>query len=390
MGWRYRHTVLAACMLAFFVTFFARLAISPVIPFIRADFTVTNASVGVALTGMWMTYGLAQFPSGILADRFGERRVILVAVGGTAVTSLLLAAAPVFAVFVLCAVALGAVAGLHYSVATTLLSRTFKDMGRAVGIHSLGAPLAGLLAPATAAWVGTRYGWRPAVALAAVVGVPVFVLFAWRVRPTAPRRPDQPVRDRLELGPLARVVSRPPIAFTLLIATCGTFVAQGLLSFLPTFLVEFRDATPAVAGIVFSGFFVVRAVGQIALGEISDAFGRDLALGVSMVAGAAGVVLLVAGPPTAAITVAVVLAGVGSSFFSALDPRFMDNLSEAERGAGFGLVRTVYTMLGSTGSATVGLLADLFGWGVSFGVMAALFAVTAVVIGVNAALRLGY
>mgnify|MGYP002761639887 FL=1 len=100
MNWQYRYTVLSLCTLAFFVTYFARLAISPVVPFVVAEFGVSNTAIGVALSGMWLAYGVSQFPSGILADRYGERRVILVAVGGTTAASVLLAFAPAFPAFV--------------------------------------------------------------------------------------------------------------------------------------------------------------------------------------------------------------------------------------------------------------------------------------------------
>ncbi len=377
-------------MLAFFVTYFARLAISPVVPFITADFAVSNTAVGVALSGMWLAYGVSQFPSGILADRYGERRVILVAVGGTTAASLLLAFAPVFPAFVLIAFLLGLVAGLHYAVATTLLSRTFDDLGTAVGLHSIGGPLAGLVAPVAAAWVGVRYGWRPGVALAALVGVPIFALFAWRIRPTEPRRPDQPMRDRLRLGPLVELLSRPSVLLPLAIATIGTYVAQGVISFLPTFLVDFRGYSPSFAGGVFSAFFVVRAGAQIGIGRLSDRIGRDAVIGGAMLSGALGLAGVVVLPGLVGLAVAVLLAGVGSSFFSAIDPRFMDAMSETERGAGFGLVRTVYTVIGSAGSVGAGLIADLFGWGVSFAVLAGLFGVAFLVIAGNAALGTGY
>ena len=390
MSWEYRHTVLSLCMLAFFVTYFARLAISPVVPFIIADFDVSNTAVGVALSGMWLAYGVSQFPSGILADRYGERRVILVAIGGTTAMSVLLAFAPVFPVFVLVAVFLGLVAGLHYAVATTLLTRTFDELGTAIGLHSVGGPLAGLIAPIAAAWVGVRYGWRPAVALAAVVGIPVFVLFAWRVRPTEPRRPDQPMRDRLQIGPLIGLLSRPSILLPLFIAMIGTYVVQGFMSFLPTFLVDFRGYSPSFAGLVFSVFFVVRAAVQVGIGRLSDRLGRDTAIGIAMLAGALGGAGFVVLPGGVGLGLAVVLAGFGSSFFSAIDPRFMDALSEAERGAGFGLVRTVYTVIGSAGSVGVGLAADLFGWGVSFSILAFLFAVSFVILLANALLQTGY
>ena len=390
MSWQYRHTVLALCMLAFFVTYFARLAISPVVPFVIGDFDVSNTAVGVALSGMWLAYGASQFPSGILADRYGERRVILVAIGGTSAMSVLLAFAPVFPGFVFAAVLLGLVAGLHYAVATTLLSRTFDDLGTAIGLHSVGGPLAGLIAPVGAAWVGVRYGWRPAVALAAVVGVPVFVPFAWRVRPTEPRRPGQPMRERLRAGPLAELLSRPAVLLPLFVATLGTYVAQGLMSFLPTFLVDFRGRSPAFAGAAFSAFFLVRAGAQVGIGRLSDRVGRDTAIGGAMLGGALGTAGFVVFPGLAGLAVAVVLTGIGSSFFSAIDPRFMDALSDAERGAGFGLIRTVYTVIGSAGSVGAGLAADLFGWGVSFGILAGLFGVSLSALLLNELLGTGY
>ncbi|QSW98511.1 MFS transporter [Haloterrigena alkaliphila] len=390
MRWQYRTTVLALCLLAFFVTYFARMAISPVIPFIVAEFDVSNTAIGFALTGMWLAYGLSQFPSGVLSDRYGEKPVILVAVGGTSIASLLLAFAPAFPVFAALAIVLGLVAGLHYAVATTLLSRTYDELGRAVGIHSIGGPLAGLIAPVASAWVGVRYGWRPALALALAVGLPVFALFAWRIRPTEPRRPAQPMRERFDLAVLFELVGRPAVAFTLGIAMLGTFVVQGLLTFLPTFFVDHLGYSATLAGTAFSAFFVVRTVGQFVLGEFSDRYGRDLAIGGSMFAGALGLFGLVIGRTDATIGVAVLLAGFGSSFFSAIDPRFLDQFGDAERGAGFGLVRTVYTVVGSAGSVGVGLLADLFGWGTAFLVLAGLFAITFGALAVNWAFDLGY
>ncbi len=390
MNWQYRHTVLVLCLLAFFVTYFARLAISPVVPFIIDDLAVSNTLIGLALTGMWLAYGLAQFPSGLLADRYGEKLVILIAVGGTAVMSAVVAASPVFHLFVVALVVLGGVAGLHYAVATTLLSRTFDDLGTAIGLHSVGGPLAGLLAPVISAWIGVRYGWRPAVAVTALVGIPIFVLFLWRVRPTEPRKPAVPIRNRIELNQLVELVSRPSVAFPLVIATAGTYVAQGLLSFLPQFLVSFHGVTPTAAGVAFSGFFVIRIAGQVGLGRLSDLYGRDAAIAGAMGTGAFGIGLAVIGDSLLVVLLGVLLAGVGSSFFSAIDPRFMEALGTAERGAGFGLVRTVYTVLGAAGSVGVGLTADLYGWDVAFGTLAALFFLSFTALVANKVLGFGY
>lgn len=390
MGWRYRDTVLALCTLAFFVTMAGRLAISPVVPAITDEFAVSNAAVGVALSGMWLTYGLAQYPSGVLADRYGERSVVLAAIGGTAGFGIVLATAPVFVAFFVGTVLLGAFAGLHYSVATTLLSRTYDRVGTAVGVHNNGATVAGLIAPVAAAWVGAQYGWRPAVALVAVVGVPAFALFALRVRPTEPRRPDVAIRERVAFGPAAELLSRPQIAFTVVVAIASEFAWQGLASFLPTFLIEHRGYSTALAGSVFAAYFVAQIPGQIVVGAAGDRFGYDTAIAGCMLVGASAIGLLFAGFGLGGVVVAVSLLGVAMSFGAALMPRFLEAMTDAERNAGFGLVRTVYMVVASSGSVVVGLLADLYGWPLTFGVLGGLFVAVVGLVASNRLFGLGY
>ncbi|ELY50758.1 MFS transporter [Natronorubrum bangense] len=390
MRWRYRDTVLALCTLAFFVTMVGRLAISPVLPEIVETFSVSNAVVGLSLSGMWLAYGLAQYPSGVLADRYGERLVILVAVGGSALAALAVSIAPVFGLFFLSTILLGAVAGLHYSVATTLLARTYDNVGTAVGVHNSGATVAGLLTPVVVAWIAVRFGWRLAVAVIALVGIPSAVLFAWKVRPTEPRRPETPLRERFQLGPISELLSRPPIAFTLVIAIVGEFAWQGTASFLPTFLIEHRGLSTTLAGVFFSVYFVVQGVAQIGVGAVSDRIGRDRALAGCMLAGVVGFGLLVTAAGLPSIIIGVTLVGIAMSFGSALMPRFLRELSAEEQNAGFGLVRTVYMIVASLGSVVVGLLADLFGWTVAFGFLAASLAAIVLALAINSAFKLGY
>ncbi|TYL40691.1 MFS transporter [Natronococcus pandeyae] len=375
VAWRYRETVLLLCTLAFFVTMVGRLAVSPVVPEIVAEFDVSNALVGMAMTGMWLAYAISQYPSGMLADRYGERLVILVAVGGTGALSLLLVFAPHFAVFFVGAVLVGGAAGLHYSVATALLTRTYDDIGTAVGVHNAGAPAAGLLTPVVVAWIAARYGWRPAVAITAIVAVPCFFLFASRVRPTEPRRPNQPLRERVVPESMLEVLSRPAILFTGAIAIANDFIWQGVATFLPTFLVEFRGYSTTTAAVLFGAYFVVQGFLQIGVGSLSDRVGRDVAIAVCTVAGILGFSLLVVGSGLAAVASGIVLLGLSMGWGAAVLPRFMDNLAEDERSVGFGLIRTVYMIVASAGSVVVGLVADLFGWAVSFGVLIAMLAV---------------
>ncbi len=390
MRWKYRDTVLTLCTLAFFATMVARLSISPVVPDITSEFEVSNTVMGVALSGLWMAYFFAQFPSGVFADRFGERPVILIAVGGTAAACLLLALSPLFAVFVVSTILLGLFAGLHYSVATTLLTRTYDNVGTAIGLHSTGGPVAGLITPLIVAWTAVQYGWRPAIAIGALVAIPVFVLFAWLVRPAPPRRPNTPVTDIFAFSSIRALLSRPPIAFTVCLAIASEFVWQATASFLPAFLVGHHGLSTTLAGLFFAFYFVVHGIIQVGVGTASDRFGRDFATAICMVAGILGYLILVVGSSIVSIAVGVFFVGFGMSWIAAILPRFVDQLSVEERGAGFGLVRTVYGMAGSVGSVAVGLSADVFNWGIAFTLLTVplLFVVIALI--ANATLRWGY
>lgn len=375
VAWSQERSVLSACTLAFFATMVARLVISPVVPAIADEFVVSNAEIGLALSGLWLAYALTQFPSGLFGDRYGERLVILVAVGGTAVASLALALSPVFPVFLALTVVLGAVAGLHYSVATTLLSRLFDNTGTAIGIHSAGAPIAGLVAPVAAAYAGTLFGWRYAVALGTVAAAPAVFAVASGIPDIEPQRPDQAIRRRIDPATLRELLLRPPIAGTMVLSVLAAFVWQGTASFLPTFLIEYRLYSEPMAGAVFSAYFVVQGVGQPGMGWLSDRIGREPAMALCMVAGVGGFTLYVVGGGLAAVAVATVLVGIAMSWGATLLPKFLDHMSPEEEGLGFGLVRTTYMVFGASGSVGVGALADRFGWAAAFLALAGILGV---------------
>lgn len=378
--WPYRYTVLVLCTLAFVSTMVARVVISPVVPDLTAEFDVSTGAIGLALTGMWAAYAVTQFPSGVLADRHGERIVIVGAIAATGLGSLLLALSPTYAVFLVFAVALGGAAGLVYSAAVTLLTRKSEETGRAIGLYIMGGPLAGLAAPPVAAAIATRFGWRAAIAVGAVVAVPVVVLFARGIQTEEPVRPDETLTEHLDVGELIALLSRPPIAHAAVLAFLGAFTWQATASFLPAFLETFHGFTRTHASLLFSAYFVVHGATQPLTGILSDRVGRDAAALATMGTGVVGYSLFLAGSTLATIAPAIVLTGIAMSWGAPLQSKFVDNLSVGEQGTGFGLVRTVYMSLGSLGSVVTGVVVDLAGWVPAFGVLVGMMALASVLL----------
>jgi predicted MFS family arabinose efflux permease len=389
MELRYRHTVLALGVGANFAQFGSRVVISPVVPSIIETFSVSKGAIGLVLTGMWAVYALLQFPSGVLADHYGERRVVLAALLFTGLGSLLVALSPSFLLFGVFTLLLGAGAGLYTPVGSALLSKLFDDVGQALGIHAMGGPSAALVIPISAALVSARYGWNAALLLGAVVAFPALGLWAWRLRPTPPSRPDRPLREGLRPDAITGLLFRPSIAFTVVLATLVMFAFQSFLSFLPTFLVEYHGFSTPRASAVFGVGAALSIVAMPLMGRLSDVLSRDAALLLAMLSAAGGFVVFLGTSAGLVATAAGVLAfGVGFAWAGPLQGRFTDLLTESERATGFGLVRSVYVLLGSAGSAVTGILADTAGWPVAYGVATALLVVAAAALVLNRALGL--
>lgn len=388
--WRYPNTVLVLCLFAYFAIRFAQLIISPVIPVLIGDFGISRGGIGVALTGMWAVYAFSQLPSGVFADHYGERRVVVLSLALAGVAIVAAAGAPVFPVFVLFVLVLGVGAGLYYNAATALLTRLHDQIGRAVGTHRIGSQVAGLLAPIVAAGL-VGMGWRPTLVVGGAIPFVVLLGFVGLVRPTEPVNPEVRVRDAVSLAVLWRVLRRPPIAFATTIAVLGEFAILATMSFLPTFLVQYHGYSLGLAGVLFSGYFAIVALGQPGSGWLSDRIGRDPVLGLTMLAGAIGYAALATGPSSLYfVAPAVAFVGAGMSWGSPLQSRVMDDLEDADRGLGFGLVRTLYILLGAMGNTVVGASADLWGWGVAIGILGSLLAIAVGLILGNRLLGLGW
>ena len=371
--WGHRHTLLSACVGSYFGVRFAQVVVGPVVPDIVETFGVSRGTLGTALTGMWVVYALSQLPSGVLADRFGERGVVLVALAITAAATLGLAAAPAFLPFGVVLVLLGVGAGIYYNPATALLAREFDAVGRAVGTHRIGGQIAGVAAPLAAAVVGLRYDWRATVLVGVPVALLATLLLARSVPSTPPVRPEASMRDLFDPGDLAALLARPHARYTTFVGTLVEFVGLATMAFLPALLLQHHGLPGRSSNLLFAVFFATTALSQPLAGWLSDRLGRDETLTLQAAAGVLGYGALAAGSRVLVVP-GVLLAGVAMSATPVVQSRMIDGLSNADQGAGFGVFRTVYLLLGAAGTAVVGTTADVAGWTAAFGLLAAVLA----------------
>jgi MFS family permease len=372
-GWGSQHTLLSVFVGAYFGVRFAQVVVGPVVPGIVETFGVSRGALGTALTGMWVAYALSQLPSGVLADRVGERTVVLVALVTTAVAALVLSVSPGVLPFAAGLVLLGIGAGIYYNPATALLAREFRAVGRAVGTHRIGGQIAGIAAPLAAAAVSLRYSWRATLLLGVPLALLAALLAVRFVARTAPARPTASMRDLFDPGGIATLLARRHTRYTTLVATLVEFVGLATMAFLPALLIGHHGFPSRVANLLFAALFGVAALSQPLAGWLSDRLGRDETLGLQASAGLLGYLALAGGSRPLAAP-AVLLAGVSMSATPVVQSRMLDGLSETDRGTGFGLFRPAYLFVVASGPAVVGTAADVAGWRSAFGLLAAVLA----------------
>ncbi|MEF8774463.1 MAG: MFS transporter [Halobacteriales archaeon] len=372
-----------------FVQLGSRFLVGALVPLVLTEFETGKSAVGLALTGMWAIYALGQFPSGVLADRFGERRLLIAGLVGTVVGMALIAVAPSLPLFALAVLTLGAGTGLYFAPGSSLLTRLFEDAGGPLGWLTAAGAVAGVVYPTLGNAVGVRYGWEVAAGLASVVAVPVLLGTLVATPTPEPANSARRLGAAVDLDRIRATLARPAVAYTTLLAVLVSFTFQGFTSFFTTFLVEYRGLDPGTAGIFFGGVFGISSLAQPVGGWLSDRTSRDLALGISITIAASGLIVLLSVGGWQGVLAGSAVFGVGLSWPGTIQARIMDRFEDAERGYGFGLVRTVYMLLGASGSVVVGTAASVGGWQLGYAVPVAVLATALLALGINRALGLG-
>jgi MFS family permease len=148
--------------------------VNPVADSLGPRYGVSLATVGLFTTALFTTHLLAQLPSGRAADRFGPRRIGLVAVGFVVVGNLvcLIAADPALAILGRALVGIGSGSGF---VAGADYMRSANPSPFLQGIYGgstmAGGGLAIDVVPQLESWLGWRAAYWTALAIALAVGL---------------------------------------------------------------------------------------------------------------------------------------------------------------------------------------------------------------------------
>ncbi|GHB48442.1 MFS transporter [Streptomyces viridiviolaceus] len=255
---------------AWFIDYVDRLAIATILPTIGDEFDLDLGRQGLVVSVFFVAYAAAQIPGGMLADRFGAKRVTCWALLAWSLFTALTGLAWSFTALLLVRFAFGAAEGIFPSasmkalVERTSLAERMGAQGLIMSSNSIASVVAPLAVPPLAALVG----WRWAFVSAALLGVLVYFAVRWWLPAPAERTEDivrpsdgVPVREVLRIGVLWR--------FALMLFGYST-VAWGLSTWIPSYLSTERGLSLTSAGVLMAVPSLAAALGTLLGGRLSD------------------------------------------------------------------------------------------------------------------------
>lgn len=329
------------------------------LPSISVEFDLTLTTAGFLVTVIWLAYAVGQVPGGVLADRHGERRVLIAGLGIVTIGLVLVVLAPTAVVLFGATALVGAGLSLYPVARITVLSELYPDrIGRVLGLtmatgdvgQTLLPPIAGVLAAAVAWQAGLGFVIPLLLAIAAVIGL---------VLPA--QASSEGAADKHSVSNAGHVLKelRDP---TLVVMTVILFLYIGVLqtfsAFYPTYLIDVKGLPPTVASGLFGLFFAVGVVAKPLSGLAYDRVGIRRSLPLVLGGSVVGFAILPAINgfwPLVAVTALIsTMLGSGAITQSYLS----DTIPEEMEGTGLGAIRSVASMMGAAGPVLFGALAD--------------------------------
>ena len=331
-------------------------SVASVAPFLVDDFHISYGQVGMLMGLYLLPGGVIALPGGMLGQRFGERRLVLIALVLMAAGGLSMAWSESFAV----ASAGRIVSGIGGVLMNVLLAKMVadwfrgKEIATAMGVMLTSWPVGMGLALASLGTVAATYSWRGSILLTVAAPSVAFVLMFLLYRD--PPGASAEGTERLLVGLAPRELALATIGGL----GWGMFNASYVvfLSFAPAFLAGDKRSVGAAGAIVSLGIWVTLV--SIPLGGLlADRLGRP---GPLIAAGTFGVALaMVAFPyfdsPALWCVLVGLLAGAAPGALMALVPKA---LREAALAPAFGVYYTVFYLSMAAMPGVAGGLRDRY------------------------------
>ncbi len=318
------------------------------LPLWAAEFSLSFAQVGFIRTAYSGGMALFQIPAGLIAERTGERGVLVIGTLVTAAGFVLAGLAGGFLSLLLVLLAAGLGSGVQHPLASSIVSKAYETGRRrtALGTYNFSGDLGKVAVPAA------LYG---AVGLAAAI-----VIWALLSRLDIGTRPTPREVEATTTGSGWGI--RDPRGFQALtlIGMIDNGTRSPFLTFLP-FVLLAKGSTMAGVGGAMALLFAGGAVGKFVCGVMAERVGIIRAVIVTEAATTLGILAVLAAPLHVAYVVLVPLGVALNGTSSVLYGTVAELVTPERRSRAYGLYYTVTIATSAIAPTIYGILSDAVG-----------------------------
>ncbi|HKI92117.1 MAG TPA: MFS transporter [Gaiellaceae bacterium] len=370
MSGRYRWVVLGAGTIAQSSFAAVVVGIPALAPALRSHYALTLGEIGIVLGAVGIGMLPTLLPWGLLADRIGERAVIVVGLAGSAAALVGVSTTHTYGSAVGLLIVAGALGASVNAASGRAVMGWFgeEERGLALGIRQTAIPIGGAISAAALPWLASSGDTGPAF-LALAAGCLAGAVVAAVLLRDAPRHGLSPTAD--PRGPL-----RDATMWRLAGGSSLYLVSQiAVTGYVVLFLHEHRGLSPHAAAAVLAGMNVLAIGARIGAGRWSDRLGARVRPLRRVGAALALAMLIVAGLVDAPLTVlvpALMLAGVVGLSWNGLSFTAAAEIAGLERsGAALGFQQTLLGVFGAGVPPAFAAFVGVTSWRTAFALAAA-------------------
>lgn len=267
-----------------------RVCISLVAPRLQSDLALSPTQMGMVFGAFSLSYALLQAPWGLIADKYGSRRVVALAILAWSMFTGLTAAAWSFASMIVVRLLFGVSEAAISPAIASAFWRLIPTARRstAFGAFLAGGRIGGAIAPYITVFFTLRYGWRAMFLIFAAFGV--FAMPVWFRG--VPHAADRPRMDELKSKTSLRAVVSVPLVALLIVSFSYTVMWQFYVTWFPTYLVDARGFNIQQAATYTSLPFLLGLFTSWIGGILGDAMARWLGLNAGRLIVGVGALLI--------------------------------------------------------------------------------------------------
>lgn len=146
------------------------LTLPAVLILLKGEFGLNDYYAGALATLLNFAFGLGSLPAGVIVDRVGSKRMLLVFLVGAGLASILVGFTNTAVELALSLALLGLMCSIYHPAGLAILSRSCRQRGMALGIHGVGGSVGVAVAPILTGALAAGFGWRVAYMVLGALG----------------------------------------------------------------------------------------------------------------------------------------------------------------------------------------------------------------------------